>query len=63
MVLVVKNTPANVGDRRDGGAIPGLGRVPGEKPGSPPSILAWRIPQTEEPGRLQPVGSHRLEHD
>ena len=23
-----------------------------------PSILAWRIPRTEEPGRLQSVGSH-----
>ena len=21
------------------------------------SILAWRVPQTEEPGRLQPIGS------
>ena len=27
------------------------------------SILAWRIPQTEEPGRLQPVGSQRVGHD
>ena len=24
------------------------------------SILAWRIPQTEEPGRLQSTGSHDL---
>ena len=22
------------------------------------SILAWRIPWTEEPGRLQPMGTH-----
>ena len=22
-------------------------------------ILAWRIPRTEEPGRLQSMGSHR----
>ena len=27
------------------------------------SILAWRIPWTEEPGRLQAVGSHRVGHD
>ena len=27
------------------------------------SILAWRIPQTEEPGGLQPVGSHRVGRD
>ena len=24
------------------------------------SILAWRIPQIEEPGRLQSMGSHKL---
>ena len=27
------------------------------------SILAWRIPWTEEPGRLQSMGSHRAGHD
>ena len=27
------------------------------------SILAWRIPWTEEPGRLQSMGSHRVGHD
>ena len=27
------------------------------------SILAWRIPWTEEPGRLQPIGSQRVGHD
>ena len=27
------------------------------------SILAWRIPWTEEPGRLQSIGSQRVEHD
>ena len=26
-------------------------------------ILAWRIPWTEEPGWLQPIGSHRVGHD
>ena len=26
-------------------------------------ILAWRIPETEEPGRLQPLGSQRVRHD
>ena len=29
MVLVVKNLPANAGDIRDTGSIPGLGRCPG----------------------------------
>ena len=27
------------------------------------SILAWKIPWTEEPGRLQCMGSHRVSHD
>ena len=27
------------------------------------SILAWRIPWTEEPGGLQPTGSQRVRHD
>ena len=27
------------------------------------SILAWRIPWTEEPGRLQSIGSQRAGHD
>ena len=27
------------------------------------SILAWKIPWTEEPGGLQSMGSHRVKHD
>ena len=27
------------------------------------SILAWRIPWTVEPGRLQSMGSQRVRHD
>ena len=27
------------------------------------SVLAWRIPETEKPGRLQSIGSHRVGHD
>ena len=27
------------------------------------SILAWRIPETEEPGRLKCTGSQRARHD
>ena len=30
---------------------------------TPCSILAWRIPWTEEPGRLQPIGSQRFRED
>ena len=32
---MVKNTPANAGDLRDLGLIPGLGRSPGEGKGNP----------------------------
>ena len=35
MALVVKDLPANVGDARDRGSIPGSGRCPGEGNGNP----------------------------
>ena len=59
VALVVKNPPANAGDVRDMGSIPGSGRSPGEGNGShcPGSTLAWRIPRTQEPGGLQSMGS------
>ena len=53
MALVVKNPPANAGDIRGVGSIPGLGRSPEEGMTTHSSILAWRILLTEEPGRLQ----------
>jgi len=28
-----------------------------------PSVLAWRIPWKEEPGRLQSMGLQRVGHD
>ena len=50
---MVKNLLANAGNL---GLIHGLGRSPGEGNGYPHHILAWRIPWTEEPGRLCPWG-------
>ena len=51
-VTLVKNPPAIAGDLRDTISIPGLGRSPGGGRGTTDSsILAWRIPWTEEPGR------------
>ena len=35
VVLMVKNLPADAGDIRDVGSIPGLGRYPGERKGDP----------------------------
>ena len=35
LVLVVKNPPANAGDVRNAGSIPGSGRSPGKRNGNP----------------------------
>ena len=63
VMLVVKNWPANLGNKRDVGLIPGSRRSPAEGMVTHSSILAWRIPWTEEPGGLQPIGSQRVGHD
>ena len=60
---VVKNSPTNAGDVKDLGSIPGLGGSPEGGMATHSSILAWRIPRKEEPGKLQPVGSQRGGHD
>ena len=60
MVLVVH--VSNAGDMRDAGSIPGLGRFPAGGTAHS-SILAWRIPWTEEPDGLQFVGLQRVGHD
>ena len=57
---VVMNPPANAGDV---GSILGSGRSPGEGNGNHSSILAWRIPWTEVPGRLQSMGLQTARHD
>ena len=59
--LEVKASASNAGDL---GSIPGLGEDPLEKEmATHSSILAWRIPWSEEPGRLQSPGSQRVGHD
>ena len=60
---MVKNPPANAGDARDMGLIPGLGRFPGEGMVTHSSILAWRIPWTVEAGGLKSMGSQRVGYD
>ena len=44
MALVVKNPPANSGDIRGTGLIPGLGKSPGGGNGNSLQYLAWRFP-------------------
>ena len=63
MVLVVKNLPVNAGDIRDVGSILGLGRSLEEGMVTHSSILVWRTPWREKPGRLQFVGSQRVGQD
>ena len=61
---VVKNLPTNAGDTRNKGSIPGSGRSPGRRRWQHTLVfLAWRIPWTEEPGRLRPMGSQRVRHN
>ena len=63
VALAVKNPPASAGDIRDVGSIPGSGRSPQEGMATHSSILAWRIPCTEEPGGLWSIGLQRVGHD
>ena len=58
---VVENSPASAGNARDAGSTPSL-EDPLEKEMTPhPSILAWEISWTEEPGGLQSIGSQSME--
>ena len=57
---MVKNQPANVGATGDGGSSPGLGNPLEKELATHSSILAWRIPWTEEPGGLQSMMSQRV---
>ena len=50
---VIKNSPANAGNIRDMGSIPGWGRSPEEGMATYSSILAWRILRIEEPQGLK----------
>ena len=44
-------------------AIPGLGRSLEKEMAIHFRTIAWKTPWTEEPGRLQPMGSQRVGHD
>ena len=56
-----KESACNAGDL---GSIPELGISPGKENAIHSSFLAWKIPWTEEPGRLRSVyESQRVGHD
>ena len=52
-----KESSCNTGDP---GLIPGSGRSLEKETATRSSILAWEIPWTVEPGRLQFMGSQRV---
>ena len=55
-----QDLPVNEGDAGDMGFIPGSGRCPGGGMETHSSILAGKIPWTEKPDRLQPMGFQRV---
>ena len=57
VALVAKILPTSAGSITDAGLLPVSGRSPGGE------RLAWGIPWTDKPGRLQPMGSQRVRHD
>ena len=59
---VIMKLPANTGDIRDTDLIPGSDPLE-EGMATYSTILARRIPWTEEPGGLQSLGSKRVRHN
>ena len=57
------NGKASVYNAGDPSSNPGLERSPGEGNGNPLQYYCLEIPWTEEPGRLQSMGSQRVGHD
>ena len=55
-----KNPPASAGDL---GLVPESRNSPGEGNATHSSILAWKIPCSEEPGGLQSMGLQSVGHD
>ena len=56
---MVKNLPANAGDKRDTGRSLGQEDPLEEGMATYSSILTWRIPWTEEPDRLHSPWGHK----
>ena len=60
MVQLVKKPPANAGGAS---SIPSREDPLEEEMAAHSSIIAWKIPWTEEPGGLQSMGSQRVRQD
>ena len=59
---MVKNLPANAGDKRETGPIPGSRRSPGGGHGSPLQYSYLENPMDRGSGRLQSIGSQSWTH-
>ena len=60
---MVKNPPANAGDTRDIGLVPGSGRYPRGGHGNPSQYSCLENPVDGEPDGLESTGSGRVRHD
>ena len=58
-----KNSSRSARDAGDMDSIPGSGRSLEKRMATYSSILAWRIPWTEELGGLRSMGSQRVRHN
>ena len=63
MALVVKNPPANPGDIRDSGVVPGLGRFPREGHGNALQYSCLENPMNRGAWQGKSMGSQRVGHD
>ena len=63
VALVIKNQPANTGDIREAGSIPGSGRSLGGGSGNSLQYSCLENPTAENPDGLQSIGSQRVGHD
>ena len=61
--LVAQTVKASAYNAGDSSSIPGWGRSLEKEMATHSSTLAWKIPWTEEPDRLQSMGSQRVGND
>ena len=62
-VLLVARTHLPIQETRDTDSFPGSGSSAEEGMATHSSIVAWRLPWTEEPAGLESIGLHRVGHN